>query len=161
MAFVRHLVEILHGDGPVVLFTSFLFFSFVQELGKNFWHLKNLVEREVDIFPQRKFQILVPEEEEMSSWHSVTAFVHFGTDSPLLSVGTYLCSCYVKSFRMETLTLRFVVPWCSWAPDCNIFCERSIISFQDKPVQFIHDHGMPCDQPRFSFCTEKMVLRFS
>lgn len=112
------------------------------------------------MFPQRKFQIMVPEAEEMNSRHSVTVFVHFGADSLPLSVGMYLCSCHVKSFRMETLMGRFVVPWCSWVSDYNIFCEKSI-SIQDKPVQFIHDHGMPCNQPRFSFRIEKMILRYS
>lgn len=100
---------------------------------KNFWHLKNLVKREVDMVPQRKFQNLVSEEEELSSGHSAPTGVHFGTDSLLLSVRTYLCSCHqlcVKPCRMEALMGRFIVLWCSWAPDHTIFCESSVSVFR-------------------------------
>lgn len=53
--------------------------------------------------------------------------------SVVLSVRTYLCSCHqlrVKSFRMEALTGRFTVLWCSWAPDYTILCESSISAFR-------------------------------
>lgn len=83
--------------------------------------------------PQRKFQSLVSEEEEMGSGHSAPTGFHFGADSLLLSVRTYLCSCHqlcVKSFRMEALTGMFIVLWCSWAPDHAIFCESSVSVFR-------------------------------
>ena len=66
--------------------------SSLPELRRNQWYLKNMVECEGGMVPQRKFRVLVPEEGEMDSWQTIQQMFTLARNSLFLSCVSYLQS---------------------------------------------------------------------